>query len=133
MGSALSTVYKIDDFYSKELGRHMLVSEISSFLKSSQKWKALGYAYDQKALTEAQTLANAKTAVVAIYLNAEGIGHVSIIVPGELRLSGTWGFPVPNSASMFPGHPEKSYVDKALSYSFEKSHLKNVLLYARNY
>lgn len=133
MGNALHTVYNIDDFYSKELGRHMVVSEISGYLKNSAQWKSIGYAYDQKALKEAQRLANAKIAVVAIYLNQEGIGHVSIIVPGELRPSGTWGFPVPNSASLFPGQPEKSYVDKALSYSFEKSHLKEVLLYARNY
>lgn len=132
MGAALNTVYQVDDFYAKEKGRHMLVSEIAQFLEGSARWNLLGYAYDQKALKAAQEHANAKKAVVAIYLNEEGIGHVSIIVPGDLRPSGTWGFPVPNSASLFPGDPEKSYIEKGLSYSFEKAHLKGVLLYARD-
>lgn len=133
MGSALNTVYQINDFYSKEEGRHMLVNEIDYLLKNSSKWKLLGPAYDQKALREAQELANSKKAVVAVYMNEEGIGHVSVIVPGEMKPSGTWGFQVPNSVSFFPGDPSKSYIDKGLSYSFERAHIKSLKLYARNY
>jgi hypothetical protein len=133
MASALTSVYKIQDFYSKEEGRHMLANEISYFLKNSSNWKVLGKGFEQDALKEAQSLANASKAVVSVYLNNQGIGHVSIILPGDLKLSGTWGFMVPNSASFFPGDPQKSYVDKGLSYSFEKTMLKDVVLYARNY
>lgn len=133
MVGPLTTVYGINDFYSKELGRHMLVNEISYFLSNSKKWTLLGHGYEQSALSEAQKLANAKKAVVAVYTNEEGIGHMSIILPGELRPSGTWGFQVPNSASFFPNSPQKSYIDKGLSYAFEKSHVKGIRLYARNY
>lgn len=133
MGGALNTVYKIDDFYSKKLERYLLTNEISYFLKNSAKWKLLGYGYEQQSLQEAQNAANENKAVVALYLNKEGIGHVSIILPGELKNSGTWGFHAPNSTSFFPANPAKSYVDKALSYSFEKSQLKDVFLYVRIY
>ncbi len=133
VGKALKTVYKVDDFYSEELSRHMLVSEISAYLKESKQWKLLGYGYEQKALNEAQQLANAKKAVVAVYINAQGLGQLSLIIPGALRPSGSWGFQVPNSASFFLSEPEKSYIDKGLSYSFERNLIKEVLIYARNY
>lgn len=133
IGSALTTIYNINDFYSKEQGRHMLVSEISSYLSGNTSWNLLGKGFDQQALTKAQEIANAGKAVVAIYLNSEGIGHISIILPGELKPSGTWGFMVPNSASFFISDPAKSYVGKGLSYAYERPQLNGVLLYARNY
>lgn len=133
IGSSLKTVYNLDDFYSKELGRHLLVSEISELLESSKEWTLLGRAYEQNALAEAQKLANAKKAVVAIYLSEENIGHLSLIVPGDLTPSGSWGFQVPNSASFFVYDPQNSYIGKALSYSFGRNIIRHVLLYARNY
>ena len=133
VGGALSTVYNINDFYSKELGRHMLISEISDFLKNSNKWTLLGHAYEQEALNEAQNYANARKAAVAVYISEEGTGHVSLILPGEMNPSGSWRFKVPNSASFFLSTPEKSYVDKGLSYAFERNLIKEVLLYGRNY
>ncbi|EMR04772.1 hypothetical protein [Cesiribacter andamanensis] len=133
IGGALPAIYNINDFYSAALGRHMLVSEIAAYLNSTSSWRMLGRGYDQKALSQAQELANAGKAVIAIYLNAEGIGHVSYIVPGELKLSGTWGFRVPNSASFFITDPQRSYVGKSLSYAYERPLLNGVLLYTRNY
>lgn len=133
VGQALKTVYQIDDFYMKEQGRYMLISEMSEYLKSNKNWKFLGHGYEQKALSEAQDFANAKKAVVAIYLNPEGIGHLSIITPGELKTSGLWGFMVPNSASFFLVSPEKSYINKGLSYAFSKNLIREVLIYGRSY
>lgn len=133
IGNSLTTVYQINDFYSSNDKRHMRVNEISDYLKSSTKWTLLGYGYDQKALENAQLYANSNKAVVAIYINEEEIGHLSLITPGELIPSGTWGFRVPNSASFSVSNPQKSYIDKGLSYSFEKQHIKNVLIYGRNY
>lgn len=132
IGGALKTVYNVDDFYSKALGRHMLVSEIATFLQGNTGWTLLGKGYEQQALAKAQQHANAGKAVVAIYLNSEGRGHLSIILPGELKQSGTWGFQVPNSASFFMSDPAKSYVNKGLSYAYERPLLNGVLLYARN-
>lgn len=131
IGGALKTVYNVDDFYSKAMGRHMVVSEISAFLQGSASWTLLGRGYEQKALLQAQEHANAGKAVVAIYLNEEGIGHMSIILPGELKPSGTWGFQVPNSASFFISNPAKSYVSKGLSYAYERPLLNGVMIYAR--
>lgn len=132
-GNSLSTVYTINDFYSEKLGRSLFVNEISDLL-NTDKWTLLGKAYDQKALSEAQTLSNAKKAVVAVYRDIEGVGlHVAIILPGELVASGSWGFKVPNSASFFTSTPEKSFVSKGLSYAFSKNQIKNIELYSRNY
>lgn len=132
LSSALTTVYKVNDFYSKELGRHMLVSEMAQYLQNSKQWTLLGRGYEQKALRQAQEYANSGKAAVAIYLNEEGIGHMAVILPGEMKPSGTWGFHVPNSASFFTTAPEKSYIDKGLSYAYERPLLKGVLLYGRN-
>jgi hypothetical protein len=133
VGSTLSSVYKINDFYSKELGRHMVVSEIYQYLKNNRQWTLLGHAYEQEALNNAQNYANARKAAVAVYLNEEGTGHLSLILPGELSPSGSWGFKVPNSASFFLNGTENSYIDKGLSYAFERVLIKDVLIYGRNY
>lgn len=130
---SLHTVYKINDFYSSQNKRHMTTNEIANFLKSSDKWEVLGQSYDQKTLTTAQEHANAKKAVVAVYLNSAGVGHVVIITPGELKPSGSWGLSVPSAASFFPIEPEKSFVDKNLSYAFMKQMLKDVVIYGRKY
>lgn len=132
-GGSLETVYKVNDFFLPSKGRHMTNSEIAAFLMESKKWSLLGQGFEQKALKEASERANAKKAVVAVYLNSEGIGHMAVILPGELARSGSWGLEVPNSASFFAGQPEKSYVEKGLSYAFERSALKHVKLYAREY
>jgi hypothetical protein len=133
-GKSLNTVYTINDFYSAKLGRYLYVNEIADLLVKSEKWTLLGKAYDQKALTESQNLANAKKAAVAVYKNEEGVGmHVALILPGEIINSGAWGYKVPNSSSFFTGDPEKSFVKKGLSYAFTKSQIVAVDLYGRVY
>lgn len=132
-GQGLQSVYQINDFYAPDLGRHMLVSEIFQYLKEGRQWTLLGRGYEQQALNGAQEYANAGKAVVAIYLNNEGLGLVSLILPGEMKESGTWGCQVPNSAAFFIETPEKSYVGKGLSYAFDRKTLKEVLLFGRNY
>ena len=132
-GIALKEVYKVNDFYSTEKGWYMLVPEISSFLKGSGKWTLLGHAYEQSVLTKAQDNANSQKAVIAVYLNAENIGQVAIILPGALKPSGSWEYQVPNSSSFFMSDPEKSYVGKGLSYAFGRNLIKDVLIYSRNY
>ena len=101
IGEAVKTVYQVNDFYSQESVRYLTGTEIIEYLKSGDQWKLLGYGYDQKALSEAQDYANSNKAVVAVYLSDEQIGHVSLILPGKLIKSGSWGFDVPNSVSFF--------------------------------
>lgn len=132
-GESLNIVYKVDDFFSAKQGRHMTVSEVSSFLKQSSTWTSIGPAYTQTTLVQAQQLANEKKAVVAVYQNAASVGHVVLIVPGELEPSGSWGLKVPAAASFFLPEPSRSFVNKGLSFAFTKSMLKDITLYVRKY
>ncbi len=132
-GKALNTLYKINDFYLQKEGRYMTVNEISAFLRDNSKWTNLGKPYDQKILETAQDLANAKKAVVAVYQNAQGIGHVALIAPGALQPSGSWGLSVPGAVSFLTTDPQKSFVDKSLSFAFSKGMMKDVTIYGRNY
>ncbi|MEO7991567.1 MAG: hypothetical protein ABI663_18585 [Chryseolinea sp.] len=131
IGESLNTVYKINDF--SKSGKYMSTSEIADFVKSNAKWKVLGPSYDQTTLSKAQESANAKKAVVAVFKNAEGVGHVVLVTPGELQLSGSWGLKVPNSASFFQKEPAKSYVNKGLSFAFARVMMKDITLYVREY
>ena len=110
----------------------MTAAEISSYLKDNDKWKLIGPSYEQKTLASAQELANAGKAVVAVFMNSAGIGHVVVITPGQLQPSGSWGLNVPNVVSFFPTQPDKSFVDKGLSFAFGKNLMKDILIYSRN-
>jgi len=132
MGESLKRIYKVNDFYSSKSGRYMTASEISSYLKESNHWKVIGPSYEQKTLATAQELANSGKPVVAVYINSSGIGHVVVITPGQLQPSGSWGLNVPNVVSFFPSQPEKSFVDKGLSFAFGKNLMKDIIMYGRN-
>ena len=132
-GRSLDTVYDLDDFYKKTEKRYLSSYEISELLKDNSRWSRLGHAYEPDILKQAQDNANAKKAVVAVYMNEAGEGHMALILPGELQPSGSWGLNVPNSASFFSKDPSKSYVNKGLSYAFSKKLIKDVLLYTRKY
>ena len=110
----------------------MTGTEITEFLENSSQWTKIGFAYTQQNLTKAQELANSGKAVVAIYIGEDNLGHVSIILPGELTTSGSWGLKVPNSASFFMNTPQQSYLNKPLSYAFTRNMIKNVIIYSRN-
>jgi hypothetical protein len=133
LGESLNTIYKINDFYSSKSGRYMVPSEIASYLKDNKQWSMIGHSYEQPVLSKAQDLANAKKAVVAVYMSESGVGHVVVITPGKLQSSGSWGLSVPNAASFFVTQPDKSFVDKSLSFAFAKAMMKDVVIYARNY
>lgn len=133
LGESLNTVYRINDFYSQSLGRYMVASEIAKYLKSSEQWSLLGPAYDQKTLKQAQAHANARKAVVAVYMSATGGGHVVLITPGTLQSSGSWELSVPNAASFFLSQPDRSFINKGLSFAFGKILMKDILIYTRKY
>jgi hypothetical protein len=132
-GESLKKVYNINDFYSSSKKRYMGASEISSFVKDNRNWTALGPSFDQSVLEAAQQNANNKKAVVAVYQDEDGLGHVVLIVPGTLTPSGSWGLKVPNAVSFFANDPQRSFVDKGLSFAFTKSMMKDVVLYVRKY
>lgn len=131
---SVAKVYKLNGaLYSEKSKRYLHLKEVSKQLLETNQWTLIGHAYDQKTLTEAQELANAKKAVIAVYTTPEGVSHVAVILPGELQFSGTWGFQVPNSASFVLSDPSKSYVGKGLSYAFARNMIKDVTLYSKKY
>lgn len=133
MGQSLNTVYKINDFYSETASRYLYVNEISALLDESTDWTMIGHAYEQEALDKAQNNANSNVATVAVYLHESGVGHVVVILPGSLHASGSWGFNVPNTSSFFSAAPNRSFINKGLSYAFGKNLMKDVRLYSRKY
>lgn len=133
LGESLNTVYRINDFYSQSLGRYMVASEIAKYLKSSDRWSVLGPCYDQKTLTQAQEHANARKAVVAVYMTSSGGGHVVLITPGSLQSSGSWELSVPMATSFFLSQPDRSFINKGLSFAFGKILMKDIQIYVRKY
>lgn len=101
-------------------------------VRSGEEWKELGPAYKQEILVQAQQAANDDKAVVAVYLDPQDQPlHVAIILPGELRTSGSWGLEVPVSVSLPDFRPDHAYIGKPLSYAFEKSSLLSLRIFAR--
>lgn len=133
ISESINKVYKINGLYSDKSKRFLQLNEIAKTIDDAAKWTPLGHAYEQKVLDQAQELANANKAVVAVYKTAEGVGHVALILPGEVQFSGTWNFKVPNSASFPLSDPSKAYVGKGLSYAFSRAMIKDVFLYVKKY
>jgi len=132
-GESVNTVYQVNDFYSEDNEDYLSGAEIIKILESSTQWKKLGLALIQEVLNEAQNNANANKAVVAVYVPEDGIGHIALILPGELTPSGSWGLNTPNSASFFMNDQQRSYSEKGLSYAFSKSMLGRISLFVRIY
>lgn len=131
IGESLDIVYGLKDFYSKDLNRNMTGTEIIKYLKTNDSWVTIGPAYDQSSLDQAQKLSNSGNAVVAVYLDKDKLGNVSIILPGEQSASGSWGLKVPNSVAYFVNTPQKSYLNKGLSYAFNRNMIKDVIIYKK--
>jgi hypothetical protein len=124
--SSITRVFKLEAPDSESAGSIIPVS----FANDGQ-WSRLGKAYEQAVLNSAQDMANNHRAVVAVFEGPGGeMKHMALILPGKLQFSGSWGFSVPNSASFFLTSPEKSYIEKGLSYAFTKNMVKDVTLYA---
>jgi hypothetical protein len=131
IGESLDIVYGLKDFYSKDLNRNLTGTEIIKYLETNNSWVAIGPAYDQSSLDQAQKLSNSGIAVVAVYLDKDKLGNVSIILPGEQSASGSWGLKVPNSVAYFVNTPQKSYLNKGLSYAFTRNMIKDVIIYKK--
>lgn len=133
ISESINKVYKVNGLYSDKSKRYLQLKEIAKNFDDASQWTQLGHAYDQKVLSDAQDLANANKAVVAVYKTADGVSHIALILPGEIQFSGTWNFKVPNSASFVLNDPSKSYVGKGLSYAFSRTMIKDVFLYVKKY
>jgi hypothetical protein len=134
VSEALSRVYGIDDFKQSKTSRTFpdhIANDIANYVNTHPQWSRLGIAGDQHNLDEAQRLANEGYAVIAVRAEA-GQGHVALIIPGESQRSAAWGLHVPNSASMFYGKPDKTYVGGMLSRAWQPQYKNEVLIYYRS-
>jgi hypothetical protein len=131
VGKSFQTVYGIDDFYLEDEERFMYFDEILSALETNALWELVGPAFEQINLDKAQVQANQQKATLATYISEDGLGHIALVLPGQLVPSGSWGMNVPNTASFFTASPDKSYVGKSMSYAFTTSMIKRVKLYTR--
>ena len=126
LSDLLQTVYSLADFNHEV---PLSPEEIAGQINSSPNWTRIGLATDQAVLTKAQEAANQGQAVLAV-IAFNPIGHVAIVLPGQLQRSNQWTLNAPNSASLFRNKPQLSYINKKLSYAFAKP--DSVLLYSRN-
>jgi len=130
---ALDKVYGIKDFYDAQ-GKALLANQIIQQMRiTPDTWTRLGTGADQNVLTQAQGYANHKKAVVATLYVPGSVGHVVLVLPGDLVASGSWGMHVPNSASFFLNKPNKSYVSGPLSKAFSAADKGNVEIWGRSF
>lgn len=131
--SAIKQVYSINDFYQAATKSDMAPIEIQQFITTSSKWKKLGQAFEPEVLSKAQELCNAgKPVLVILKGDSPADAHVSLVLPGDLQMSGSWGMRVPNVAAFFTHNPANSFVNKSISYAYTKGMILQLEVYARN-
>lgn len=130
LGRALEKVYGVKDFHREGVPTaYLTANEIADAVLISPKWERIGNASEAVALDQAGTDANQNVAVVAVWKNPDGHGHVAIVLPGPFTET-SWGKKVPNSASFFLSRPKsESYIGLPLSRAFKKDIRQQVLLY----
>lgn len=108
----------ISDFENED-GTYLDYDDLFEAITTSADWEFLGDANDQKALDDAQSLADRGFPVVCV--DAKGNNHFTVlIIEGEMSKSAKWGLNCPNSAAFFPLNSPESYINKTLNYAFKK-------------
>jgi hypothetical protein len=108
----------LDDL--KSDGEYIEYNEIYDFITKGNSWKSLGFAPDQKVLSDAQKLVNEGYAVIAI--NTEDKYKLAVlIVKGEETKSTKWGVNVPTCAAFFPASSSlESFINKSINYAWSQ-------------
>jgi hypothetical protein len=101
-------------------GEYIEYNDIYDFITKGNSWKSLGFAPDQKVLSDAQKLANDGYAVIAV--NTEDKHKFTVlIVKGEETKSSKWGVNVPTCAAFFPASSSlESFINKTINYAWSK-------------
>jgi hypothetical protein len=130
---AIKQVYSVTDFYQASSKSDMTPFEIQEFISNSSRWTNLGQAFKPEVLSKAQELSNAgKLVLVILKGDSPADAHVSLVLPGDLQASGSWGMSVPNVAAFFTHNPGNSFVNKSVSYAYTKGMILQLEVYARN-
>lgn len=129
---AIREVYNIKEFKNKADQSDMSPYEIQQYVSKSSDWVKLGPAYNSETLRKAQQLSNeGKPVIVVLEDESKSDVHVSVVLPGELQSSGSWGMKVPSVSAFFTHNPSNSFVDKSISYAYTKSMMLRLQVYAK--
>jgi hypothetical protein len=131
VGRTLETVYNVPDFKTTA-DQYLLANQIADFLVTSPKWTLIGSADSQSVLDQAANSASS-VAVVAVWRNPTSgeHGHVALIGPGLLEISGKWLLMVPNSAAFSMDDVNGRYIGAKLSQAFGSEKKSDIRIYAR--
>ncbi len=101
-------------------GEYIEYNEIYDYITKGNSWKSLGFAPDQKVLSDAQKLVNDGYAVIAINTK-DKYKFTVLIVKGEETKSSKWGANVPTCAAFFPASSKlESFINKTINYAWSK-------------
>lgn len=128
-GRAIDTVYGRDSF--REGQSYLSASSMAQKLHAGEinEWTRLGPASSQDVLSLAAKLTKKGKPVIAAWLGSGGAGHVSLIMPGGLAFSSSWGLKVPNAASISLGALNNSFYGCRLSYALSKDKMARTDLF----
>lgn len=128
ISKAVDDYFGVKDFKSGDT--YIDFEDILFKVRSSDQWKSLGMATNQKTLEEAQHIANGGRVVLAIQTDTK-YGHVVIIMPGNLEKAPSWnGLNCPKVASFFMIQDLESFVDRSIAYAWTKP--EGIEIFARN-
>jgi len=132
---ALKAVYPTVDesFISEETKTPLRGNDLITYMKETGKWLEVGNAVDQTTLDKAAGYAKEGKAVIAVLEKQDGGAHISIIIPGSMTPSGSWGIKTPTTASLFMYKPSSSHFGKPLSYCYSPADRNFVKIYVFNY
>jgi hypothetical protein len=102
----------------KENGDFIDYHDIHKLILKDDTWKNLGLATSQKALDNAQLMANKGFPVVAIDINDKNKFSV-LVLQGKQAKSRKWNLNVPRCAAFFPTNYKRSFINKTLNYAWK--------------
>ncbi|MDY8135254.1 hypothetical protein [Aquimarina sp. 2201CG5-10] len=123
----ISETYDLSEFNDPKLG-FVIYDSIRPIIEASTYWQKIGTATDQETLNKATEHAN-NGGLSLIIDTSTDYGHVVMILPGDIKKSGSWNMNLPDVLSLLNYKPEKSFYNKSLSYAFEKS--EDLQIYTR--
>jgi len=131
-GRAIDSLYGLSSF--REAHGYLSSSSMAQKLHAGEisDWQKLGPASSQAVLDLVPRLTKKGKPVVAAWLGKNGQGHVSLVMPGGLAFSSSWGLKVPNAANVTLGALNNSFYGCRLSYAFSKDKLDRTYLFSLN-
>lgn len=126
----LEAIYGVADFKTTA-GQHFSANQIWDAVNAAGvRWARIGPILNEQNNLCAQSVANAGMPIIAV-MQAEGHGHVALVVPGEPTPSAIWGMLAANGASFFLDKPASGFVSKPLSHAFSKDSAGRTIFFYR--